>query len=312
MALDLRGGAQAIGNTPVVPLCTLSPTGTTLWGKCEFLNPSGSVKDRTALGCLQHGLASGELKAGQKVVEMTSGNMGAGLAMLSATLGYEFTAFMSEGSSPQRAQQMRAYGADVRLVPQVTGRPGAVTGEDVTRAAKEAAAWALAETAYFVDQFNNPGCASIHKTTTGVEIVRDIPGRIYAFVAALGTGGTFMGVASALKEIDPGTQCLTVHPGVLADGASDSGDTQHIVQGTGYGFVSPHFNHGLVDGEIFVSDDEVLRCHNRLMREEGLYVGYSSAANVCAALKFCEAAPADTPSRHVVTILCDTGFKYGI
>lgn len=311
MGLNLTGGAAAIGNTSLVPLHRLSPDNAVIWAKCEFLNPSGSVKDRTAQGCLKHGIDAGEFSPGQPIVEMTSGNMGAGLAMLCSTLGYDFTAFMSEGSSPQRAQQMRRYGARVELVPQVTGHPGAVTGEDVTRAAEEAAAWALAHGAYFVDQFNNPGCMAIHEATTGPEIAIQMNAPLTAFLASLGTGGTFMGTARALKKAFPNMEAVAVHAAVLS-GETPSDPPAHIIQGTGYGLLSPHFDHHLVDQEFYVTDEMVTAYQKRLMEEEGLLVGYSSAANVCAAVQYCKAAKTEGSPIHVATILCDTAFKYGL
>lgn len=292
------------------PLVDVAIDGVTLSLKCEYLLPGGSIKDRSALYCIRRARDRGLLRPGQSVVEMTSGNMGAGLAIVCAHLGHPFTAVMSEGNSEPRRAQLRALGARVVLAPQVDGSPGRVTGADIAAAADEARRMAVREGAYYVDQFNNDAAVWGHEHETGQEIWDQTRGQLRLFCAAVGTGGTFTGIARRLKARDRSVRCAVVEPKgceFLATGRVER--PGHLMQGAGYGLRPPHFDPALADDYAAVDDDEIQTTKARLARDFGLFVGFSSAANVAAALHL---AKAQGLRQGVVTILCDTGFKYGL
>jgi cysteine synthase A len=281
--------------------------GVNLFGKLESVQPGGSVKDRAALEIIKNAYATGDLETGKPVVEMTSGNMGAGLAIVCRQTGNPFTAVMSVGNSPERARILKALGAEVIFTPQVDGEQGMVTGQDIRYAAEIAISYAKEKGAYYVDQFNNPASVIAHFNTTGPEIWKELP-EIEAFVAAVGSGGTFTGTSSYLKTRSPGIRCVAVEPenaSILKTGKINN--SKHIIQGTGYGFVPPHWDPLLADDIVLVSDSEVREMTIRLSRDQGLFVGYSSGANVVAALKYARLHPG---IQNIVTVLCDTGHKY--
>ncbi|MBX9901761.1 MAG: cysteine synthase family protein [Burkholderiaceae bacterium] len=300
-----------IGNTPLIALTNLSPSKGLILAKAEFMNPGGSIKDRAAKHIIQNAIESGELLPGQAVVEMTSGNMGAGLAVVCAVTGHPFIAVMSTGNSPQRAAMLRSLGAEVHLIDQVNGAPGAVTGADI--AAAEAFAKELVQKrgAFYVDQFNRRGSVDAHRLTTAPEILRDTCGKIDAFVACVGSGGTLVGVATHFKQFAPNVLCFAVEPKdveILANKPPQR--VQHLLQGTGYGFIPPQWDNSGITGYLSVSDDEARDMKWQLAISEGLHVGFSAAANVVAARKLLESGRL-RKGAHVVTVLCDTGLKYG-
>lgn len=306
----LSSPLDLIGRTPLVALdrCHAGPG--RIVAKAEFLQPGGSVKDRAAKAIILAAKADGRLRPGMPVVEMTSGNMGAGLAVVCAALGHPFIATMSAGNSPARARMMEGLGARVVLVPQVDGMPGEVTGADVAAAAALAARIAADEGGFYVDQFNAVEGIAVHEATTGPEILQQLDRPPDAWVACVGTGCTFLGVARALKAAKPATLCAAVEP---EGSESLAGKTvvkpRHVVQGTGYGSVPPHWDAGLMDLALSVTDAEVADWRARLAQREGLYVGYSAAANVCAAAGLL-ASGRLPPGATVATVLCDTGLKY--
>ncbi|MEM1113050.1 MAG: cysteine synthase family protein [Pseudomonadota bacterium] len=299
-----------IGNTPLIHLAKVFPGAGRIYGKAEFVQPGGSVKDRAALKIISGAHERGELEQGQPVVEMTSGNMGAGLAVVCNVFGNPFTAVMSEGNSPARVTMLEGVGANVVLVPQVDGAPGKVTGKDIAAATERAKSLNAEVGGYYVDQFNNPASTRAHYSSTGPEIWRDLDGKVSAFVAAAGSGGTFTGTSQFLKEQDASVFCAAVEPeGSRILAGEPVTKPQHLLQGTGYGIPLPHWHSELVDDYLAVTDDEAVEYRDRLARLEGLYVGYSAAANVCAAIKLIESGKlGENPV--VVTILCDTGLKY--
>lgn len=299
-----------IGRTPLIALDRIHDGSGRIVAKAEFLQPGGSVKDRAAKAILLAARNDGRLKPGMAVIEMTSGNMGAGLAVVCAALGHPFIATMSAGNSPARARMMEGLGARVILIPQVDGTPGRVTGADVVAAAEAAARISRDEGAFYVDQFNAMEGTAAHETTTGPEILDQVGGRLDGWVAAVGTGCTFMGVARALKASNPAILCAAVEPeGSEPLAGKKVIKAQHIVQGTGYGLVPPHWEAGLIDLSLTVTDAEVEYWHRRLAAREGLYVGYSAAANVCVAAKLLRSGQL-RENATVATILCDTGLKY--
>ena len=265
------------------------------------------MKDRAAYQIILDAYEAGTLIKGQTVVEMTSGNMGAGLALVCRQFGNPFIAVMSEGNSPARRKILDAFGAEVILTRQVDGIPGMVTGEDIAYAMEKASNIAEEKGAFYVDQFNNPSGIKAHFHHTGPEILQNLP-EMDVFMASVGSGGTFIGISKYLKSINSNIQCIVVEPknaAILKTGKVE--DPRHIIQGTAYGLIPPHWDETLVDDFISVTDEDVLEMTRRLSEEQGLYVGYSAGANVLAAKK---CLMAQDRALNIVTILCDSGYKY--
>jgi len=303
-ALDL------IGRTPLIALDRIHNGPGRLLAKAEFMQPGGSVKDRAARAIVLAAREDGRLAPGASVVEMTSGNMGAGLAVACAALGHPLVVTMSAGNSPQRARMLEALGAEVVLVPQVNGAPGQVTGADVNAAADAAQRIATERCGYYVDQFHASEGVQAHRETTGPEIWEQSSGRVDAWVAAVGTGATFLGVSAALRERNPRVICAAVEP----EGCQPLAGLlitrhRHLIQGTSYGSVPPHWIGSQMDLSIPVTDEEVERWRRLLATKEGLHVGYSAAANVCATVALLSSGRLAADA-NAVTVLCDTGMKY--
>lgn len=296
-----------INKTPLLLLDKITEFQVNLYGKLEYLQPGGSVKDRAAYQIVKDAYDTSRLKEGQTVIEMTSGNMGAGLAVVCKQFGNPFIAVMPEGNSPERVKILKALGAEVLLSKQIDGKPGRVTGKDIEYASKVAIQLAQDKDGYYVDQFKNPSSIKTHYNNTGPEIWTDLP-QVDAFVASIGTGGTFIGTSRFLKSKNKQIKCIAVEPHnatILKTG--EVKDSKHIIQGTGYGLVPPHWNEELADEIISVSDKEVKEFTRRLSEHQGLFVGYSSGANVAASLKYLKM---NKKIKNLVTILCDTGYKY--
>jgi cysteine synthase A len=307
----MKSVLDLIGDTPLIELSRIRRGGGgRVLAKCEFLNPGGSMKDRAALHIVRDAEADGRLKSGQAVVEMTSGNMGAGLAVVCGATGHPFVAVMSRGNSPARQAQMEALGAEVVLVDQVDGAPGRVTGADIAAAVERATTLTRERGGFYVDQFNNPSGVRAHESTTGPEICQQAGGRIDAFVCVVGTGATLVGVSRFLRGKSPAAKVYAIEPArsrPLAGIGIES--PQHVLQGTGYGTVPPTCRDFVADEYLAVTDDEAIAYQRDLGRLEGLFVGLSSAANVCAASKIAaDSTLGANPT--VVTLLCDTGLKY--
>ncbi|MBT9386282.1 cysteine synthase family protein [Pseudooceanicola sp. CBS1P-1] len=303
------GVLDLIGGTPLVALDRIHEGPGRILAKAEFLQPGGSVKDRAARAILEAARADERLAPDMPVVEMTSGNMGAGLAVVCAALGHPLIVTMSAGNSPARAKMMEALGARVVLVPQVDGAPGQVTGADVAAAAEAARRLARDTGGFYVDQFNATEGITAHERT-GAEILEQAGGPVAGWVAAVGTGSTFLGVARALKRADPTTLCAPVEPRGSEPLAGHAiVKPRHVLQGTGYGLVPPHWQPGLMDLGLAVTDEEVAEMHRALAVREGLYVGYTAAANVCAAITLLRSGRL-AEDVIVATVLCDTGLKY--
>jgi cysteine synthase len=302
----------AIGNTPLVELSRLTRSlpGRVLL-KLDYLNPGFSKKDRVALGIIEEAEASGALLSGQTVVELTSGNMGTGLAIVCAVKGYRFVAVMSRGNSPERARMMRALGAEVVLVDQAPESPeGQVSGQDLKLVEARAQEITRERAAFRADQFVHAGNWRAHAETTGPEIISQAGARVVdAFCDFVGSGGTFRGCAHALRVANPAVRCYVVEPAgaaVLAGGVSAK--PNHRIQGGGYSIRDlPLLGDTSVDGYLQVTDEEAISIARRLAREEGIFAGFSSGANVAAALQLLRAEDRDLT---VVTLACDSGLKY--
>jgi cysteine synthase A len=300
----------AIGQTPAVWLDRL---GEGLPGrillKLESMNQSGSIKDRAAMQCLKDAEADGCLRPGMTVVELTSGNMGIGLAVACAVMGYPLIAVMSEGNSPERRQLLAAYGATVELAPQAPGGvPGKVSGEDLALVEARTVELVDALGAWRPDQFTNPSNPRAHALGTGPEIWEQAGERLDAFAAMVGTGGTFLGVARALKARDVTVRCLAVEPeGAQAIAGKPVIDPSHQLQGAGYAMIPPLWDDTLCDGTIGIGDEEAIATARALARREGILGGYSTGANVAAALRIARELP---DGGTVATIAPDSGARY--
>lgn len=301
---------DTIGRTPLVALDRIAAglNGRVL-AKIEFANPGASVKDRIALRMIEDAERKGLLKPGGTVVELTSGNTGTGLGIVCAVKGYRMIAVMSEGNSVERRQMLKAVGAEVVLVPQAPGsRPGQVSREDLALVDQKAVELTKRLKAFRPDQFNNPSNAAAHEMTTGEEIWEQTAGRVDVFVAAVGTGGTFIGVAAALKRHNSRITCYAVEPATAPFMAGKRiKSTSHKIQGAGYALIPPLWQPELCDGFLTATDDEAIRTARRLGKLEGICAGFSSGANVACALKLARKA---TQGTVIVTTLNDSGLKY--
>jgi cysteine synthase A len=301
---------DAIGNTPAIWLdrMTADLPGRILL-KLESANPSGSVKDRAARQCVMDAIESQALEPGQPVVELTSGNMGIGLAMVCAVLGYPMVAVMSEGNSPERRTLLAAYGATIELVPQMPdGVPGKVSGADLALVETRTQELVNELGAWRPDQFKNPSNPRAHELGTGPEIWEQAEGRLAAFTTLVGTGGTFIGVARALKSRNSAIHCLAVEPeGAQTLAGNTTAATGHVLQGGGYAMIPPQWDPALSDGTVAVGDAAAIACAQELAKKEGILAGYSTGGNVAAALRIAATLP---EGRAVATIACDSGTRY--
>jgi cysteine synthase A len=287
-----------VGSTPLVRLNRVVPEGAAeVLGKMESLNPAGSVKDRIALSMVEAAERDGRLKPGDTIVEPTSGNTGIGLAMVAAVKGYKLILTMPEDMSVERRRLLTRYGAQLVLTPAIEGMSGAVY------AAQEL----VDKHRYFMpQQFNNAANPEAHRQTTAREILRDTGGRLDAFVAGVGTGGTVTGVGEVLKRELVSVHVVAVEPArspVLAGGKAGV----HGIQGIGASFVPGVLNREVYDELVQVKDEDAYGMAARLTREEGLLVGISAGANVWASLAVAKKLGA---GKRVVTMLCDTGERY--
>jgi cysteine synthase A len=302
---------DAIGRTPLVELSRLTrgENGRIL-AKLDYLNPGFSKKDRIARQILEEAEAAGELRPGQAVVELTSGNTGTGAAIVCAVQGRRFIAVMSKGNSPERARMMAALGAEVVLVDQAEGGvPGQVSGEDLARVEARAASLTAGLQAFRIDQFVRLGNLRAHELHTGPEIWEACGGTLTAFCDFAGTGGTFAGLARAFKSRAPGVRGYIVEPegAAVLQGAGAS-HPSHRIQGGGYAFAElPLLNGIAIDGFVTVSDEEAIAMARRLAREEGIFGGFSSGANVAAALQLLRGPEA---GGTIAVMICDSGLKY--
>jgi cysteine synthase A len=292
-ALDL------VGNTPMVALRRVVPEGgAEIIAKLESHNPAGSVKDRIALAMIEDAEQRGVLKDGATIVEPTSGNTGIGLAMVCAIKGYKLILTMPDDMSSERRKLLQRYGAQLVLTPAIEGMTGAVFAADELIQKNP--------TYFMPQQFNNPANPAVHRRTTALEILRDTEGRLDAFVAGVGTGGTITGCGEVLKEKVPGVHIVAVEPArspVLGGGKPGLS----AIQGIGASFVPGVLNRDVYDELIAVKDEDAIATASRLAREEGLLVGVSAGANVWASIQVARKLGA---GKRVVTVLPDTGERY--
>ncbi len=291
---------ELIGNTPLVRINTLSKeTGTTILGKCEFMNPTSSVKDRIAFNMIKEALKSGSIDENTTIIEPTSGNTGIGLAAICAAKGLKLLLTMPESMSIERRKILTHLGAELVLTPAGEGMSGAIEKADALE--KEL------HNAKVLQQFNNPDNPEIHRKTTAVEILKDTQKEVDIFVASVGTGGTLTGTAEVLKEQIPALKVVAVEPStsaVLQGGSAGP----HKIQGIGAGFIPNILNTEIYDEVIAVSNEESFAMAQKIAREEGLLIGISGGANVHAAYML--ACRPENKGKTIVTILCDTAERY--
>src|SRR5580698_1831202 len=289
---------QLVGSTPMLQLTRLSPPPAAgLFAKLEFLNPGGSIKDRAALGMILDAEAKGLLRKGSTIVEATAGNTGVGLALIGVNRGYTVKLFVPEGFAEEKCILMRGFGAEVVRTPESEGMAGAI------RRANEAAAGIPA--AFMAGQFTNQANPQFHHDTTAVEIWEQMEGRVDGFVAGVGTGGTFSGVAQFLKEKDAAVVTVAVETqGSILQGGAPG---KHRVEGIGVHFVPETFHREVCDRVVMVSDEDAFAMVKKLAAEEGLVAGSSAGAAVHAAQQLARELG---PGKRVVTIIPDSAERY--
>ena len=291
---------QLVGNTPLVRINKLSnETGTEILGKCEFMNPTSSVKDRIALAMIETAIKDGKIKENTVVVEPTSGNTGIGLAMVCAAKGIELILTMPESMSLERRQLLSALGATLDLTPAALGMKGAID--------RAAEINETMENSFMPQQFNNPANPEAHRQTTAKEILADTDGNVDIVVAAVGTGGSLTGISEVVKQHNPNAKIVAVEPEnspVLSGGAPGP----HKIQGIGAGFVPGVLNTEIFDEVIQVNDADAFATSKELAKTDGLLVGISAGANLFAATQV--ASRPENKGKTIITILCDTGERY--
>ena len=291
---------ELIGNTPLMRLNRVTDDcDASILAKLEFLNPTGSIKDRIALSMIEAAEKEGIIKPGSTIIEATSGNTGIGLSFVAAAKGYKMIVVMPEVMSMERRRVMKIYGADLVLTP---------AKDFVEGSCKKAKELAKQTDGFCPDQFANPANVAAHKIRTGQEIWEQTDGKVDGFVAGVGTGGTLIGVAETLKKKNPRVVIAAVEPAespVMSEGKSGS----HRIEGIGDGFIPDIIARArdLVDEVITIKDEDAIRMTHRLIREEGLFVGISSGANVLAAMQLGKKLG---KGRTIVTVLPDNAYRY--
>ncbi|MDD5774137.1 MAG: cysteine synthase A [bacterium] len=290
---------ELIGSTPMVRFNKVVEDGmAVVYGKLEYFNPAGSVKDRICLSMVEDAEKKGLVKKGTTIIEPTSGNTGIGLAMVCAVKGYHLILTMPETMSIERRRILTAFGAEIVLTPGVEGMSGAIKkSRELAKNTKDS---------FMPNQFENPANPQIHRLTTAKEIIEALDGKIDAFVAGVGTGGTLTGVGDILRSSEINARIVAVEPEnspVLSGGKPGP----HKIQGIGAGFVPAVLNQRLIDEIIKVKDMDAFKMARRLCAEEGLFVGISAGAAAFAALKVAKDLG---KGKTVVVILPDTGERY--
>ncbi len=294
--------AELIGNTPLVELKHIEKKynlEATILAKLEYLNPAGSVKDRIAKEMIEDAEKKGLLKEGSTIIEPTSGNTGIGLAAIAAAKGYKLIIVLPETMSVERRNIIKAYGAEIVLTEGSKGMPGAIAK------AKELAE--EIENSFIAGQFVNPANPEAHRKTTGPEIWNDTDGKVDAFVAGVGTGGTVTGVGEYLKEKNPDIKIYAVEPAsspVLSEGKSGA----HKIQGIGAGFVPDILNTKIYDEVIKVENEDAFALGKEIAKTEGVQVGISSGAALFAAIEW--AKKPENKGKTIVALLPDSGDRY--
>lgn len=288
--------SELIGNTPLIKINKFGNEANIL-AKCEFLNPSHSVKDRIALNMIESAIASNKIDKNTTIIEPTSGNTGVGLAMIAAERGLKIILTMPSSMSIERQKLLKAFGAQLVLTDPKYGMQGAV--DEAIRLSKEI------PNSFIPSQFDNPANPDMHKRTTALEIWNDTDGKVDIFVAGFGTGGTVSGVGEILKSKNPNIKVIAVEPAkspLISKGEAGP----HMIQGIGANFIPKNLNRDIIDELFTVSNEDAIATAKALAQNEGLLVGISSGANIYAASQIAK----ENPGKTIVTILCDTGERY--
>ncbi|WP_096026237.1 cysteine synthase A [Campylobacter lanienae] len=288
--------SELIGNTPLIKINKFGVEANIL-AKCEFLNPSHSVKDRIALNMIESAIATNKIDKSTTIIEPTSGNTGVGLAMIAAERGLKIILTMPSSMSIERQKLLKAFGAELVLTDPKYGMQGAV--DEALRLSKEI------PNSFIPSQFDNPANPEMHKKTTALEIWNDTDGKVDILVAGFGTGGTISGVGEILKSKNPNIKVIAVEPAkspLLSKGEAGP----HMIQGIGANFIPKNLNRDVVDEFLTVSNEDAIATAKALAQKEGLLVGISSGANIYAASQVAK----ENPGKTIVTILCDTGERY--
>jgi cysteine synthase len=289
---------RLIGNTPLVKLERVIEPEFEVWVKLEGQNPGGSIKDRTALAMVLDAEKRGLLKPGGTIIEPTSGNTGIGLAQVAAARGYKLILCLPAQMSEERKRTLLAYGAELVLTDPKRRMLAAI--EEAKKLVS------CTPNAWMPNQFENDANPRVHYETTGPELWTQMDGKIDAFVYGTGTGGTISGVGKYLKEHNPNVQIIAIEPArsnVLSGGTRG----EHGFQGMGPGFIPPNLERDLLDRVLMIWEEDAFPFARRLAREEGLFIGMSSGANIYAAT---QVARMMGPGKRVATIACDTGARY--
>lgn len=296
----LNNVSDLVGNTPIIKLNKIDKDlPGNIYAKCEFMNPTSSVKDRIALNMLTHALNNGTIDKNTHIIEPTSGNTGVGLASQCASMGLKLTLTMPESMSAERRVLMGAFGANIVLTPANGGMKGAVQ--------KAQELLDKEDNAIILNQFSNPANPLVHETTTAVEILDAMGDKLDLFVAAVGTGGTLSGVGKVLKQKIKNIQIIAVEPKdscVLSGGEPGS----HKIQGIGAGFIPEILDTSIYEDIIQIQNEQAISRTKELAIKEGLLVGISAGANVEAAIQL--ASKQENKDKNILTVLCDSGERY--
>jgi cysteine synthase len=300
-----EGILDAIGDTPMVRLRRIVPaSGAEIWVKLEYRNPTGSMKDRMGLSMIEGAERDQLIEPGTTIVEYTGGSTGPALALVCRAKGYRARIVISECFSEERMQLMRALGAELELIPAVEER-GRVTAQDIRNMVERASELAREPGTYATDQFNNPYVIPGHRDMLGREIWEQTEGEVTAFCHGIGTAGSLMGVSEALKARTPEVRIVALEPAGSA--AITGGPSGSFAMQGWTGIVPPHWDADRVDDIWAIEDDDAVAMTLRLAREEGIFAGISTGANVVGSLRVAEELP---PGSVVVTLAVDSGFKY--
>ncbi len=287
-----------IGNTPLLRMATLTRElpGIEIYGKAEYFNPGGSVKDRPAFNMIREGERQGKLDHSKIILDSTSGNTGIAYAMVAAASGYQVKLCLPSNASPERKRILKAYGAEIVFTDPAEGSDGAI------RKCREIFS-ADPERYFYPDQYNNPANWQAHFESTGPEIIEQTDGRITHFIAALGTSGTFMGVTRRMRQDLPGVKCISAQP---ASGFHGLEGLKHMPTAIVPGIYDP----AIADENLWLDTEDAYQMVKRLAKQEGLLVGISAGGNVTAAVHVARRLHAEGRTGVIVTVLCDGADKY--
>ena len=292
--------SDLVGNTPIIKLNNIDKDlPGNIYAKCEFMNPTGSIKDRIALNMIKNAMIRGGINQHTHIIEPTSGNTGVGLASQCASMGLKLTLTMPDSMSAERKDLMSAFGANIVLTPAKLGMKGAI--EKAKELCKQE------ENSIILDQFSNPANPLTHEKITALEIIDSMQKEIDIFVTGVGTGGTISGVGKVLKKEIPHIKIIAIEPqdsSVLSGGVAGV----HKIQGIGAGFIPNTLDTKIYDDIILIDNDSAIKTTRQIAKKEGILVGISSGANIKAAIKL--ASKEENRDKNILTILCDTGERY--